>query len=90
MPCLFRMGFLAKFAEDSSIGGLAQIAESKGWAGRIYWLVAVASSWILAFFLTREAFVDWANNPISTTTETDRISDVHFPKIVVCPPRVNI
>ena len=84
------MGYLAKFAETSSIGGLAQIAESNSWTGRIYWIVAVASSWILAGYLTSEAFVYWAKNPILTTTETGRISDVQFPKIVVCPPRVNI
>ena len=84
------MSFLVKFTENSSISGLAQIAESRSWAGRIYWIVAVASSWILAGYLTSEAFVDWANNPVLTTTETDRIADVQFPKIVVCPPRVNI
>ena len=84
------MPWCTKFAEDSSIGGLPQLAESKSWAGRIFWIIAVASSWILAGFLTSEAFIDWANNPISTTTETVRISDVQFPKIVVCPPRVNI
>ena len=84
------MGYLVKFAENSSIAGLAQIAESKSWLGKIFWIVAVASSWILTAYLTREAFVDWANNPILTTTETDHISDVQFPKIVVCPPRVSI
>ena len=84
------MGYLDKFAENSSIAGLSQIAESKSWVGKIFWIVAVVSSWIFAAYLTSEAFVDWANNPILTTTETDRISDVQFPNIVVCPPRVNI
>ena len=84
------MGYLVKFAENSSIGGLSHIADSKSWSGRIFWLLVVASSWILFIYLTSETFLEWANNPVSTITETDRISDVEFPKIVVCPPRVNI
>ena len=84
------MGFLVRFAENSSIGGLPELADSKNWIGRIYWIIVVASSWVLAAYLTNEAFIDWANNPILTTMETDRISDVQFPKIVVCPPRVDI
>ena len=86
----FRMGFLEGFAENSSIGGLPQLADSKSWTGRIYWIAVVATSWIFTAYLINEAFVDWANNPILTTTETHRISDIQFPKIVVCPPRVNI
>ena len=82
--------YLVKFAENSSIAGLSQIVEGKSWVGRIFWIFAVASSWILTAYLTNEAIIDWANNPVLTTTETDRISDVQFPKIVVCPPRVNI
>ena len=84
------MGHLVKFAETTSIGGLAQIADSKSWGWRIYWIVVVGSSWIFAGYLINEAFLDWDEYPISTTTETGRISDVQFPKIVVCPPRVNI
>ena len=84
------MGNLKKFAETTSIGGLAQIVENKNWVRRIYWIVVVVSSWVYAIYLIREAFLDWEENPILTTTETDRISDVQFPKIVVCPPRVNI
>ena len=84
------MGKLVKFAETTSIGGLAQVVENKNWVRRIYWIVVVVSSWVYAGYLIREAFLDWEENPILTTTETDRISDVQFPKIVVCPPRVNI
>ena len=84
------MGDLVKFAETTSIGGLAQIVENKNWARRIYWIVVVVSSWVYAGYLTREAILDWEENPVLTTTDTGRISDVQFPKIVVCPPRVNI
>ena len=84
------MSNLAKFAETSSIGGVAQIADNKSWAWRIYWIIVVGSSWILAGYLTVEATLDWAKNPISTITETEQISNVQFPRIVVCPPRVNI
>ena len=84
------MDSLVKFAENSSIGGLAQIADSKNWARRIYWIIVVIGSLVLTVLLTREAFLDWAKNPILTITETDRISDVQFPKIVVCPPQVDI
>ena len=84
------MGYLVKFAENSSIGGLVHIADSKSWAGRLYWILVIATSWILNIYLTSETFLDWAQNPVSTITETGRIADVQFPKIVVCPPRVNI
>ena len=79
-----------KFAENSSIGGLAQIADSKSWVRRIYWIIVVIGSLVLTGLLTKEAFLDWADNPILTVTETDQISEVQFPKIVVCPPKVDI
>ena len=84
------MGNLRKFAETTSIGGLGQLVDSKNWARIIYWILVVGSSWLGAGYLFSEALQDWAENPISTITETDSISDVQFPKIVVCPPRVNI
>ena len=46
------------------------------------------ASVIMTGYLTAEAFVEWALYPISTTTETFPITDVHFPNIVVCPPKV--
>ena len=82
--------YLVKFAENSSIGGLVHIAGSKTWAGRIYWILVMATSWILHIYLTSETFIEWDQNPVSTLTETGTTSDVEFPKIVVCPPRVNI
>ena len=84
------MSDLVKFAETTSIGGLAQIVENKNWIRRIYWILVVGSSWVYAGYLIREAFLDWEENPILTITETGGISDVQFPKITVCPPRVNI
>ena len=38
-------------------------------------------------YLTKEAFDEWENKPISTVIETLHISEVTFPKIVVCPPK---
>ena len=88
MSAYFRMDSFLSFMESSSIGGLPQINASRTWLGKIYWMVAVAISSSLTAYLVTEAFIDWANNPIKTTTETFPIYDVQFPNITVCPPQV--
>ena len=75
------------FLETSSIGGFAHIKASKNWVERIFWSIVVASSWVFAIYYITEAFIDWANNPIATTSETRPIYDAPFPKIIVCPPK---
>ena len=75
------------YLETSSIGGFAHIKASKNWPERIFWSIVVASSWVFALYFITGAFLDWDKNPIATTTQTNPIYDVQFPKIVVCPPK---
>ena len=82
------METVRNFLESSSICGLSHISTSTSKAGKVFWVVVVLASVIMTGYLTAEAFVEWALYPISTTTETFPITDVHFPNIVVCPPKV--
>ena len=82
------MGIITRFLENSSFSGLPNIINSKSTIERGYW---VAVSFLMisgAVYLTGETFVEWSKYPIATTTETFPISEVQFPKIVVCPPKV--
>ena len=83
------MGTFRKFLENSSICGLAHISRSKTIIERAYWIVVSALMVAGTVYLTMEAVDDWENNPISTLTEVNTTSNVKFPKIVVCPPKVS-
>ena len=76
------------FLESSSIGGFSHISTSKTKPEKLFWVVVVVTSVGVTIHLTREAFLEWEQFPISTTTETFPISDAKFPNIVVCPPKV--
>ena len=83
------MGIGADFLENSSICGLAHIANSKTKIEKAYWIVVSVLMVAGALYLIADAFDDWAKNPISTITEPETISNVTFPQIVVCPPKVS-
>ena len=83
------MGTFRKFLENSSICGLAHISRSKTIIERLYWIVVSALMVAGTVYLTMEAVEDWDQYPISTVTEVITISNVTFPKIVVCPPKVS-
>ena len=51
-------------------------------------MVIIISGFLTAGLLINNAFLDWEKSPIETSIETFPISEVHFPKIVVCPPKV--
>ena len=83
------MGIGKEFLENSSICGLAHIANSKTKIEKAYWIVVSVLMIAGAGYLIKDAFDDWAKNPISTITEPETISQVKFPQIVVCPPKVS-
>ena len=85
---LFRMETVRNFLESSSICGLSHISTSNSKAEKVFWVVVVLASVTMTGYLTTEAFVEWSLYPISTTTETFPITEVTFPRIVVCPPQV--
>ena len=73
--------------EASSIGGLPYINSTAGFA-RGYWILALLVCSALSAYLTYEAAKVWQEHPVETTIETFKISEVQFPNIVVCPPKV--
>ena len=81
------MDIFWKFLAESSIGGFSQISDSRGKPAKAFWILVVIFSWVAAGKLVSEAFMDWADDPIETTTGTSPISKIKFPSIVVCPPK---
>ena len=82
------MEALQEFLESSTIHGLIYISTSRNSLIRLIWIVVVISGFITAGLFINNAFLDWEKSPIETSIETFPISEVHFPKIVVCPPKV--
>ena len=83
----FSLDILRNFFDKSSIGGFSHIASSHGIAAKVFWVLVVIASWVVAGFAINDAFKFWANNPTATLTETFPISDINFPNIIVCPPK---
>ena len=77
-----------KLLEKSSIGGLSYISTSETKVEKLFWLLVVLTSISVTTFLTTQAIVNWSKYPVATTIESFPISEVPFPKITVCPPKV--
>ena len=77
-----------KFLKSSSIGGLSYISTSNTKAEKISWLAVVLTSISVTTYLTTVAVINWSNYPVATTIESFPITEVIFPKITVCPPKV--
>ena len=73
--------------EASSIGGLPYISSTTSFA-RGYWILALLVCSALSAYLIYEAAKLWHEHPVETSIETFKISEVQFPNIVVCPPKV--
>ena len=82
------MDGILEFLETSTIHGLAYISTTRNRLINLVWIVIVLFGFFSAGFIIHIAFLDWENSPIETYVETFPIYDVHFPKIVVCPPKV--
>ena len=74
------------FLESSTIHGLVYIADKRQLV-RLLWLSVVMAGFIGAGVLIQQNFSAWADNPISTTINTNSISELNFPNVVVCPPK---
>ena len=77
-----------EFLESSTIHGLAHISSSRNSLIKLFWIVIVISGFFTAGMFINNAFLDWEKAPIETSITTFPISEVQFPKIVVCPPKV--
>ena len=74
------------FLQSSTIHGLPQISTSRKYA-RLFWILVVIAGFTGAGFLISKSFTEWNDNPVTTTIETLSISDIAYPKVIVCPPK---
>ena len=74
------------FLENSSIAGLGHIASTKKFA-RLFWITVVIVGFAGATFMIQKSFIEWEENPITTTIESRPITELTFPKVTVCPPK---
>ena len=51
-------------------------------------MLVVCCGFTVAFVMINRSVSDWRESPVSTSTETVAISEVSFPPIIVCPPKV--
>ena len=77
-----------EFLESSSIHGLAHIANSKLHFARFLWFCIVVSAFVVSCTLINNSFISWSKSPIETSEETFPISKIPFPRVIVCPPKV--
>ena len=80
------MDGVREFLESSTIHGFTYLTKSSRLV-RIFWVGVVFTGFSVAGVLIQQAFSSWSSSPISTTIETLPISRIHFPKVIVCPPK---
>ena len=74
------------FLKSSSIAGLSHVSNEKH-VSRLFWIFAVASSFLTSVYLINQSFQMWSESPVTTLIETLPSSKLSFPKISVCPPK---
>ena len=76
-----------EFLSNSTIHGLSHIGSAKSWCVRIFWSLVVAASFGAAIYLISSSYIEWTESPVSSTTITRPIDELHFPEVTVCPPK---
>ena len=82
------MDGIKEFLESSTVHGLSYISSARNRPTKLFWISIVIMGFSTAGYLINNAFLGWKKSPIDTSIETFPISEVHFPKMVVCPPKV--
>ena len=77
---------LNTFLESSTIHGLSYIAAGRKYV-RLFWILVVIGGFSGAGVIIYQSFQSWADSPVTTTIETQPISEITFPKVTVCPPK---
>ena len=80
---------LKNYLESSTVHGLAYIGQTRNFA-KIFWILVVISGFTGAGVMIHQSFANWQESPVMTTVETLPISEVTFPKVIVCPPENKI
>ena len=73
------------FLASSTIHGISYIPKTRKYV-RLFWIFTVMLGFLAASVLIHRSFKSWEKSPIKTNTETLPISELEFPKIIVCPP----
>ena len=74
------------FLESSTIHGLSYISTTRKLV-KIFWILVVITGFTSAGYLIYQSLQHWHDNPVSTTIETQPITEITFPKVTVCPPK---
>ena len=77
---------IKNFLESSTIHGLTYISTTSKYV-RLLWTIVVIIGFTTAGVIIYQSFQSWAETPISTTTATQSIREITFPKVTVCPPK---
>ena len=80
------MDLMKEFLEASTIHGLAHISTARSPVAKAAWVITVTVSFGFSFYMITNSWMEWDNNPVSTTITTHPVDDLAFPKITVCPP----
>ena len=69
------MEHLKEILETSTIHGLSWISTTRRFR-RLFWILVVCAGFSTAIYLIHLSFLDWGQNPITTTITTLPISQV--------------
>ena len=75
-----------QYLESSTVHGLAFIATGRKYV-RLFWILVVIAGFTGAGVMIYQSFDNWAESPVKTTIEIHPITEITFPKVIVCPPR---
>ena len=75
------------FLETSTIHGLQYISTESLKVSRLLWTTFVIFGFSIAIYLISDSINSWEESPVSTSLDTNPISQVKFPEVTVCPPR---
>ena len=80
------MEVFTEFMRTSSIHGFSHIATTSRYS-RLFWMMVVILGLLGSAVLIQQSVQSWNESPVSTTIETLPISEIQFPKVIVCPPK---
>ena len=81
------MEVFKEFLESSTIHGLVYISTSKSRLLRLLWTAIVLTAFSVALKLISNSYIDWSEDPVSTSVSTHPIEKLAFPNVTVCPPK---
>ena len=81
------MDIFKEFLESSTVHGLVYLSTSKTLIQRGLWGLIIAIAFSIALKLISNSYIEWNNNPVSTSVSTHPIQDLDFPNVTICPPK---